>query len=233
MMPYVHCTVRLCSTLVPGTFFCTTPVRVPSEPRGWRTLQTPDRSENSHLDINAHPAPTRPASTNLHNSFVGFRVARRFKRWVADQALVAENPDAPQVHLLTVGVAFNHLWRQVVQGPAHCTTPGWVQNKEMRRASKERRDTAASGRVTQSRVAPDIMLLQFFTLEMVHGRTNQNLQSLAPRDSPTADSLAWCLDESLSSHGNTLVHQISPPCTGNIKGGGHWTTQIFSKQNWR
>lgn len=53
------------------------------------------------------------------------------------QALEAEDPDAPQVHLLTVGVALNHLWREVVQRPAHCTTSGWVQNKEVSRASRE------------------------------------------------------------------------------------------------
>lgn len=56
----------------------------------------------------------------------------------------------------------------------------------------------------------------FLTVEKVHEQTNQSLQFSALHDSREAGSLAWCHDESLSSHGNTLEHQISPPCTANL-----------------
>lgn len=50
-------------------------------------------------------------------------MAGSFKRWVADQAFVAEDPNAPQVYFLAVCVALDHLRGQIVQRPAHCTTP--------------------------------------------------------------------------------------------------------------
>ena len=71
------------------------------------------------------------SNTNLHNSFVCFWMAGSFKRWVPDQAFVAEDPDAPQVHLLTVSVTLNHLWREVVQSPAHCLTSGEILKQEV------------------------------------------------------------------------------------------------------
>lgn len=82
-------------------------------------------------------------------------------------------------------------------------------------------DTAASSSFWQNTVVRwhygTLMALWFLTLEKVHGRTNQNQQFSALHDSQEADSLAWCHDESLSSHGSTSAHRISPPCTGNVK----------------
>lgn len=62
------------------------------------------------------------SSTNLYNSFVGFYLVCSFKWWITDQTLVTEDPYAPQVYLLTVCVALNHLWGEVVHCPTHCTT---------------------------------------------------------------------------------------------------------------
>ena len=58
-------------------------------------------------------------NTNLRDSFVCVWMAGRFKRGVANYAFIAEDPNAPQVHLLTVGVALDHLWREVIQCPTH------------------------------------------------------------------------------------------------------------------
>lgn len=61
---------------------------------------------------------------NLCNSPIRFCVVGSFKWWVANQTFIAEDPNGPQVHLLSVGVPLDHLWREVVQRPAHRTTPG-------------------------------------------------------------------------------------------------------------
>lgn len=63
--------------------------------------------------------------TYLGDASVGLCVARGLKGGVAHQALVTEHADAPQVHLLIVGVPLNHLWRKVVQCSTHCSPPGW------------------------------------------------------------------------------------------------------------
>lgn len=66
-------------------------------------------------------------------------MAGSFKRWVANQAFVAEDTNAPQIHLLTVGVALNHLRRKVIQCPAHCATPGVKGKPEVCRLVREER----------------------------------------------------------------------------------------------
>ena len=62
-------------------------------------------------------------TTHLGDPGVRLRVAAGLKGGVADQTLVAEDADAPQVHLLVVSVAHDHLWGQVVQGPTHRLAP--------------------------------------------------------------------------------------------------------------
>lgn len=73
------------------------------------------------------------------------------------------------------------------------------------------------GRVNRQRKESEVVTVWFLTLEKVHGLTNQNQQFSALHDNREEDSQAWCHDELLSSHGNTLVHQISPPCTRILK----------------
>ena len=50
---------------------------------------------------------------------VGFRLKRRF----ADQELVGEDAEGPVVDPLVVGLALDHLRREVVQGSAHGGPP--------------------------------------------------------------------------------------------------------------
>ena len=63
------------------------------------------------------------ALTHLSDSGVRLRVAGGLEGGVANQTLVAEDADTPQVHLLIVRVALHHLWGQVVQGPTHRPAP--------------------------------------------------------------------------------------------------------------
>lgn len=146
-------------------------------------------------------------NTDLHYPLVGFCMAGSFKRWVSDQTFIAQDPDAPQVHLLTVSVSLNHLRREVVQCPTHGTSPGWFQNEFV---SRERRQQWVDSRWPSWHSGSP-------TLVKVRERTNQNLQFSALHDSREAGSLAWCHDESLSSRGSTAMRQIFPPCTGRGK----------------
>lgn len=182
-----------------------------------------------------------PSNTNLCYSFVGFWMACSFKRWVSNQTLIAEDPDAPQVHLLTVSVTLYHLWREVVQCAAHCPTSDLKKKKSGQR-QKETISinqimalscvTSAAGVLTFSRFWTWNLLrscarnllkfvwkyetmgaVWFLTSKKAHGQTNQSLQFSAPHDSQGADSLAWYPGESPSSRGNKSAHQISPPWT--------------------
>lgn len=52
------------------------------------------------------------------NPTVGRLVALSFERRLTHQKLIAQDAKAPQVYVLVVGFAFNHLWRKVIQGAA-------------------------------------------------------------------------------------------------------------------
>ena len=62
---------------------------------------------------------SRPLDVDAEDAVVGLVVALRLEGRLADQELVAEHTQRPQVHLLVVGRALDHLRRQVVQRPAH------------------------------------------------------------------------------------------------------------------
>lgn len=84
-----------------------------------------------HNYILCTPSPTKPQPdswgqpSHLDDAPVCFIVRSTLKGRVSHQQLVAEDADAPQVHLFIVHAPLNHLWRQVVQGAAHCLPPGW------------------------------------------------------------------------------------------------------------
>ena len=70
---------------------------------------------------------SRPAAPYPADLAVSFLVTRCLKGGLADQELVAEDTQAPQVHLLVVGPALDHLRGQVVQCAAQSGSPGAAQ----------------------------------------------------------------------------------------------------------
>ena len=70
------------------------------------------------------PAVSPDRRAHLGDPGVRLRVAAGLKGGVADQTLVAEDADAPQVHLLVVGPTLDHLRGQVVQRAAQRGSPG-------------------------------------------------------------------------------------------------------------
>lgn len=75
------------------------------------------------INRNVQLPSTQTSNSHLCYLFVGFRWGWSFKWWVSNQTLKAENPNTPQVHLLTVSATLNHLWREVVKCAAHCPSP--------------------------------------------------------------------------------------------------------------
>lgn len=61
--------------------------------------------------------------THLGDAFVCFGMAGCLERGIPHQTLVTQHADAPQVHLLVVRMAFDHLGRKVIQSAAHGAPP--------------------------------------------------------------------------------------------------------------
>ena len=93
-------------------------------------LQNISLRRQSGLPNRSGTVPLHPQDSHLGDSLVRLGVAGGLKGGVADQTLVAEDPDTPQVHLLVVSVALDHLWGQVVQGPTHRPPPSGAQQKK-------------------------------------------------------------------------------------------------------
>ena len=60
---------------------------------------------------------------NLGDSTVGGIVPLSLEGRLPREALIAEHAQTPDVHALVMQLALNHLWGQVVEGPAKGGSP--------------------------------------------------------------------------------------------------------------
>lgn len=68
--------------------------------------------------------------SHLEDASVGLIVGVALKGRISHQQLVAEHPNAPQIHLLIVCSPLDHFWGQIVQSSTHCLSPRGEQRKE-------------------------------------------------------------------------------------------------------
>lgn len=68
-------------------------------------------------------SPSWSYSTYPGNSSVGFLICFCFKRWLSYKEFIAQNPQAPNIHLLIMCSSLNHFRRQVVKCPTESWSP--------------------------------------------------------------------------------------------------------------
>ncbi len=73
-------------------------------------------------------------------------MALGFERWTANQKLIAEDSEAPQIHLLIVCFTLNHLWRKIVQRTAQRRPPDRQQQTHDKHKNTKLRETPSSGK---------------------------------------------------------------------------------------
>lgn len=64
----------------------------------------------------------RKAQIDGGDAAICLRVTLSLERWLANEELVAEHTEAPQVDLLVVHLTLDHLRGQVIEGATKCAT---------------------------------------------------------------------------------------------------------------